>query len=1154
MAINPLLQSAESWEKVYQAFDKINFVAYDFNAVKQSLIDYLKFYYPENFNDYIESSSMIAIISAFAYTVELLAYRVDLSVHETTIATADRKQSILRQAKLVSYTATRNLPLRGLAKITSVTISEDVRDSQGTTLANRVIKWNDPSNSLWKEQFFITLNKVLTYPFGNPLKSFQLDDTVFQQYELKNLLETESSKSTFKNGVLKNKVKINGQSVDFEMVPADIDVDGIFERDPNFDAYFNVLYADDGFGDGSDTTGFMFFMKQGSLSRLNYVFDTPQPNKILEIALNNINDVDVWVQKIDESGKITESWDKVANIQAENLIFNSIKSTKKYEVETLENDQIRLIFGDGDFGGEIPTGIFNIWARQSTSGELSVSKSAVINETVTFIYISKQGSQESCTLTYSLTSALQNSAPTEDIEHIRASAPSVYFSQNRMVNGEDYNSFPLKDPSILRLKSINRTFAGQPKHLAWNDASGVYQNIKLFGNDLRMYRDTTSKGEINTTSPRNLIDEIIEPMLSHPGMYNLITYVFNQAGSPLNLAFIRPRTKFLENVDQVIGLITVQEKTEIQGVLDRHWYGEPDEIVLLDSSLTTAGTPKTVYAVVNKDTDERIYDANMKMVTKDTTTGVYTVVNTPGNISGIQEASARQTKFGIKLVPDRPFSSALRINSVGTTPIPNSDFLSSLDIDQPTAKAETYTVEITGTDGTFAVHGSLSGEQAGGVINEDYDNGIISFKIGFPPAVSTAIVIGDAFIINVVFSAGTYTPVLYKKNLTGRFEIIEEALISGAESLPFNSTDSIASWFIIIERVDNSNGQFDYWKITRRDFSVIIESPTTNFWVNNEVLLIDPDTRKQVRDVVRLLQSNLNAARTQAIGADAVYDVITDVKYSDGTTNPHALAVTPKDLTLEFLSFITNSDYIYFYKNPASGRLAPLPATAYLQALTYIDNVSGNYVRKQGRSDLYFMWQHFTPRENLIDPSTSNIHDMYILTRGYYSAVIRYLRGIDINAPTPPSSLELRSTYRKTLEKKMLSDTVVMHSGQIKLLFGSLAIPELRASIKIVGDPAAKLSADQIRVRVLQLIDNYFQIANWDFGKEFFATQMITVIQQKLAGEVSSVVLVPRFPLNYFGDLFHLRSNPDEIFLSCATLDDIEVVSNLDRLTLKQKL
>src|ERR1035437_5087302 len=206
---SPLLYAAESWERVYKAFEQVNFTAYDYDAVKQSLLDYLKLNYPENFNDYHEASLMVALAEMFAYIAEQLSYRVDLSVHEVLLPTAQRKQSILALAKLISYTSSRNLPLRGLVKINSVSTSEILSDSQGNSLTNRIITWNDPNNPLWKEQFFAVINKVLTQPFGAPFKSFQIDNTIFQQFEIQNVLETESTGATIRNGVIKFKQSVN---------------------------------------------------------------------------------------------------------------------------------------------------------------------------------------------------------------------------------------------------------------------------------------------------------------------------------------------------------------------------------------------------------------------------------------------------------------------------------------------------------------------------------------------------------------------------------------------------------------------------------------------------------------------------------------------------------------------------------------------------------------------------------------------------------------------------------------------------------------------------------------------------------------------------------------------------------------------------------
>lgn len=1161
----PLLYAAETWEKVYKAFEEVNFTAYDYDAVKQSLIDYLKLNYPENFNDYHESSLMIALAEMFAYISEQLSYRVDLSVHEVLMPTAQRKQSILHLAKLISYTASRNLPLRGLVKIHGVSISEDARDSQGNSLSNRVIKWNDPNNPLWREQFFTVFNKILTQQFGAPFKSFQIDDTVFQQYEVQNVLETEADRASFRNGVLRFRTTVDGSDLDFELVPADLDQEGVFERSPNQNAYFTLLYGDDGYGDASDTTGFMMYVKQGLLSKLVYLFDSSLPNRILDIDLPNVNDVDVWVQQVDEQGVITTEWENVPNVGGANLAFNGVQSQTKYEIETQEDDKIRLIFGDGDFA-EIPTGIFNIWARSSASGSVNVQKSQITDQSVTFLYTSKLGRQESCTLVYSLTAALQNSSQSEDPERIRSVAPSIYYTQNRMVNGQDYNSFFLKSPSILRLKSVNRTFAGQPKYLEWNDASGSYQNVKVFGNDLRMYYNVGVGSAVSDISSRSLIDEVIEPALSQPGIYNLLVYAFYTSGSPLVSAHIRPRTRFIEDSS-----FPLQEKTLIQGALDRHWYGEPDAIAMLDVNLLETGVlPKTPHAIVNNDTDQRIYDSNIKIVTKNYLTGVYTAVASPSGSSGVQETVMRQKRFGISFVPDRLFVSDLRINPTATDPlaIPNSDSLTSADVYQPAAQSETFTIEITDESGTFSVYGSVSGYYPSGVIGEAYTNGVISFLIGFPPLADTTVVVGDSFIINVQPTLGVYSPYLSKKNLTGSFVLIEETdLPAEAETLPYDVNDAVKSWIMIIERFDNeSTGEVAYWKVTQRNFELTVESATTKFWFNQDLTIVDPDTKKPVHDQVRVLKSNLDATGTQAVGFDQIYDVTGSILYPDGTVNFNALAISPINALdvyysgagtpanpLEFLRFIGNQDFVYFYSDPATGKLIPVQETAYLENLAYENNVSGNYVRKLGRADLDFLWQHFTPDDHLTDPSTSNIIDVYVLTRGYYAGVQNFLTGIDPVIPTPPSSLELRNTYRDLIESKMISDTVVMHSGRVKLIFGAQAEPELRVSFRIVRSESAKLTGDQIRSKVLDLINQYFSINNWDFGQDFYATELLAVLQSKMPTEIASAVLVPVFPTNYFGDLFFLRSAPDEVFVSCAALGDIEIIDGIDRLTLKQK-
>jgi hypothetical protein len=1157
---NTLLYAAESWDKVYKAFEQINFTAYDFDAVKQSLLDYLKLNYPENFNDYIDSSELVAIIDLFAYVAEQHAYRVDMAAHENMLPTARRKQNILRLANLVSYSASRNLPLRGFVKLTSVACSENLVDSQGNSLTNKVVKWADPNNPLWREQFQLVMNRLLATQLGAPFKSTQVDDMIIQQYELLNLLEAEADGTSFENGTLPLSVNVNGQELKFELVPADVDDSGVFERSPDPNQHFSLVYSDDGYGDSSDMTGFLMYLKQGVLQKLPYTFTDLQPNRVIDVDLPNINDVDVWLHEVDTAGNILYEWEQVDAVNGSNLAFNTISNQKKFEVETRERDQIRLVFGSGDYAA-IPLGSFNIWTRTSTSGSLTVSKTDIVDSSTTFVYNSKQGRRETCTLTFSLTAALQNSADSEDFEHIKQAAPGNFYTQDRMVNGQDYNNFLLQDPSILKLKAVNRTFAGQPKYIEWNDASTKYQNIKLFGDDGRIFFDIGAEATSYKVSARTFIDQVLEPALSEPGIYNLISYAFSQSSFPLSDAYIRPRVSFIE--DYSLGL---QEKTVIQGALDRHWYGEPERLVYLGPDLTETTPPQSVFGVVNADSDKRVYDSALKLVTY--ASSAYSLAPWPGAVSSVQNFVSRQRRFGVKFVPDRPFASALVINPANAVNVTSTDFLTAANISQ-SGLEDVYTIEIIDADvGTFSVYSKKRGLQPSGVVGEAYSNGYISFVLGIPNGQSTTLVVGDAFIIKLERDSFTVMmPTIYKKNLLGKFELINEASLSAnAEALPYDVSDSVKSWIMIVERVDAADGSLDSWRLTRRNYKLALESPTSKFWFSPGTYLVDPETKKRVFDTVKLLKSNMTADGTAALGVDQKYMTVGSFINADGSTNDSALLLTPTVLdeaavaadgrpyaSFLFLDFVADNSYVYFTADSVTGKLTPAPKTAYLQSLTYVNDTAGSIVRKRGREALDFVWIHYAAQESLIDPAPSNIIDMFVLTRGYYSRLVDYVRGTSTVEPVPPTPFELRATYRGLLTNKMISDTTILHPAKVKLLFGSKALPELRAKVKLVKTASSRLANDQLRLKVLDIVNNFFSIDNLDFSSSFYATSLISVIHKELPLDVAAAVLVPEFPTNYYGDLQQISAGEDEVLVSALELKDVVVVEGLDRATLRQK-
>ena len=134
---------AEDWRKIYQAFQQADFKSYDFETLRRTMVAYLKENYPDDFNDFVESSEYVALIDLIAYISQALSFRVDLNARENFLETAERRNSVLRLARLINYNAKRNKPATGMLKLDAISTTQDVQDSTGTNLANSSIIWND---------------------------------------------------------------------------------------------------------------------------------------------------------------------------------------------------------------------------------------------------------------------------------------------------------------------------------------------------------------------------------------------------------------------------------------------------------------------------------------------------------------------------------------------------------------------------------------------------------------------------------------------------------------------------------------------------------------------------------------------------------------------------------------------------------------------------------------------------------------------------------------------------------------------------------------------------------------------------------------------------------------------------------------------------
>ena len=176
----------EDWKKIYQSYQEADFQSYDFETLRKSFVDYLRLYYPETFNDYIESSEFIALLDVMAFMGQSLAFRTDLNTRENYIDTAERRDSVVRLANLVSYTPLRNTEASGYLKVFSVSTTENITDYNGVNLANLTVNWADPTNLNWQEQFITILNASLVnaQQYGKPGNDQTIEGVNTQEYTI----------------------------------------------------------------------------------------------------------------------------------------------------------------------------------------------------------------------------------------------------------------------------------------------------------------------------------------------------------------------------------------------------------------------------------------------------------------------------------------------------------------------------------------------------------------------------------------------------------------------------------------------------------------------------------------------------------------------------------------------------------------------------------------------------------------------------------------------------------------------------------------------------------------------------------------------------------------------------------------------------------
>jgi hypothetical protein len=176
-------------------------------------------------------------------------------------------------------------------------------------------------------------------------------------------------------------------------------------------------------------------------------------------------------------------WSQVPALPGINVVYNQSTNKNLYQINTLNNDQVNLVFGDGSFAN-IPKGAFRFYFRSSNGNAYGVTPDEMSSVTVAIPYIDINGVGQTLTIVASLKYTVTNATATQGLQSIKTYAPQQYYTQNRMITAEDYQIFPLTSfTSIKKIKAVNRISSGVSLYLDTLDPNSSFSSTNIFGAD-----------------------------------------------------------------------------------------------------------------------------------------------------------------------------------------------------------------------------------------------------------------------------------------------------------------------------------------------------------------------------------------------------------------------------------------------------------------------------------------------------------------------------------------------------------------------------------------------------------------------------------------------------------------------------------------------
>ena len=477
----------------------VNYLNKDFNALKQSLVNYAQAYFPNTYKDFNETSPGMMLIEMSAYVGDVLSFYIDQQYKELLLPLAEERRNIINMAKMLGYKVKPIVPsfveLSFTSEVNALSTNRAHVDYSNASVFQEGIKVQSSANS---NLYFETLD-VVDFRVTSSLNNGEASDTsspiidtatdgLITDYTLTRKVRAVSGETKTKTFTITSPQKFRRITL-----PETNVIDIISCKDSNNNEWYEVdflaqdqvpvkkHYAQDELRDNAYT----------NIDGTDYVADVPVPYSLQYIKTtkrftretNTDNTTSlVFGNGILKNGQLVDS--DFIDLEQVGIIIPGQQGNLNDSIDPLLGDEYSTL-------GETPTQTTLTITYRIGGG---IEANASVGDLTSIIGTPTKLVDGGASITgVTNESPARGGADEEDTDEIREKAKAFFTTQNRCVTKEDYEARTMNMSS--RFGNIAKVIVSRNQIPSSTDVQQAYQDalspdidtiVNLSGNFLNL--------------------------------------------------------------------------------------------------------------------------------------------------------------------------------------------------------------------------------------------------------------------------------------------------------------------------------------------------------------------------------------------------------------------------------------------------------------------------------------------------------------------------------------------------------------------------------------------------------------------------------------------------------------------------------------------